>query len=39
VYLSEISKVGGGVDAKPETKQRNKFALNLKNKDGLDSKW
>jgi hypothetical protein len=35
VYLSEIAKL----DAKPETKQRNKYALNLKNKDGLDSKW
>jgi hypothetical protein len=35
VYLSEIAKL----DAKPETKQRNKYALNLKNEDGLDSKW
>jgi hypothetical protein len=35
VYLSEIGKL----DAKPETKQRNKHALNLKNKNGLDSKW
>ena len=26
-------------ETKPETKQRNKYALNLKNKDGLDSKW
>jgi hypothetical protein len=35
VYLSEIDKL----DAKPSTKQRNKYALNLKNEDGLDSKW
>jgi hypothetical protein len=35
VYLSEIGKL----DAKPETKQLNKYALNLKNKDGLESKW
>jgi hypothetical protein len=35
VYLSEIGKL----DAKPETKKRNKYDLNLKNKDGLDSKW
>jgi hypothetical protein len=33
VYLSEITKL----DAKPETKKRNKYALNLKNKDGLDA--
>jgi hypothetical protein len=25
--------------SKPETKQRNKYALNPKNKDGLDSRW
>jgi hypothetical protein len=35
VYLSEIGKL----DAKPSTKQRNKYDLNPKNKDGLDSKW
>jgi hypothetical protein len=35
VYLREIAKL----DAKPETKERNKYALNPKNKDGLDSKW
>jgi hypothetical protein len=34
-YMSELGKM----DAKPETKQRNKYALNPKNKDGLDSKW
>jgi hypothetical protein len=27
------------LDAKPETKKRNKYALNPKNKDGIDSKW
>jgi hypothetical protein len=35
VYLSEIGKM----DAKPETKKRNKYAINLKNEDGYDSKW
>jgi hypothetical protein len=35
VYLSEIGKL----DAKPETKKRNMYDLNLKNKDGIDSKW
>jgi hypothetical protein len=35
VYLSEIGKL----DAKPSTKQRNKYDLNPKNEDGLDSKW
>jgi hypothetical protein len=35
VYLSEIGKL----DAKPSTKQRNKYALNLQNKDGLESMW
>jgi hypothetical protein len=35
VYLREIGKL----DAKPETKKCNMYNLNLKNKDGLDSKW
>ena len=33
--MSEIGKL----DAKPETKKRLKYGLNLKNEDGLDSKW
>ena len=35
VYLSEIGKL----DAKPETKKANNYALNPENKDGFDSKW
>ena len=27
------------MDAKPETKKANNFALNPKNKDGYDTKW
>jgi hypothetical protein len=27
------------MDAKPETKKANNYALNPKNKDGYDSKW
>jgi hypothetical protein len=27
------------IDAKPETKKANNFALNPKNRDGYDSKW
>jgi hypothetical protein len=37
--LSEIDKEGDKKDAKPETKKRNNYDLNPKNKDGLDSKW
>jgi hypothetical protein len=32
-------KKGGATDANPETKKANSYALNPKNKDGLDSKW
>ena len=32
-------KKGGAIDAKPETKKANNYALNPKNKDGYDSKW
>jgi hypothetical protein len=36
---SEYASAAGKKDANLETKQRNKYALNPKNKDGLDSKW
>jgi hypothetical protein len=32
-------KKGGATDAKPETKERNNYARDPKNKDGLVSKW
>jgi hypothetical protein len=32
-------KKGGAIDAKPETKKANNYALNPKNEDGRDSKW
>jgi hypothetical protein len=38
-YASAAGKKGGKMDAKPETKKANNFALNPKNKDGYDSKW
>jgi hypothetical protein len=36
---SEVASAAGKTDANLETKQRNKYALNPKNKDGYDSKW
>ena len=36
---SEVASAAGKKDANLETKQRNKYALNPKNKDGFDSKW
>jgi hypothetical protein len=38
-YASAAGKKGGAMDAKPETKKANNFALNPKNKDDYDSKW
>jgi hypothetical protein len=38
-YASSAGKKGGATDANPETKKANKFAPNLKNKDGYDNKW
>ena len=38
-YASAAGKKGGKMDAKPETKKANNYALNPKNKDGYDSKW
>jgi hypothetical protein len=38
-YASAAGKKGGKMDALPETKERNNYARDPKNKDGLVSKW
>ena len=38
-YASAAGKKGSKMDALPETKKANNYALNPKNKDGYDSKW